>query len=249
MKKIIVANWKMNGSSESTKKWAQDFMLLIPEVPYGVEAVACPPAPLIPLLNYLMDSSEVKLGAQDCHAKPEGAFTGETSAELLKDIGCGYVIVGHSERRTYNSESNEIVSAKASSAIKSGLIPIICIGETKEQRDRGDTIKVINQQIDESLPKEAGIGNFILAYEPVWAIGSGNLPTMDEIKQVHDAIIARVSKSIAIETSKVYVLYGGSVKADNAGEILALSNVSGVLVGGASLNGQDFCKIILSAVS
>ncbi len=249
MKKIIIANWKMNGSSESTKKWAHDFMLSMPEIPYGVEVVACPPAPLIPLLKYLMDGSEVKIGGQDCHAKPEGAYTGETSAKLLKDVGCSYVIVGHSERRAYSLESNEIVRAKAAGAIKSGLVPVICIGETKEQRDGGDTIKVINQQIDESLPKEAGAGNFILAYEPVWAIGSGSLPTMDEIKQVHDAIITRVSKSIAIETSDVYVLYGGSVKADNAGEILAVPNVSGVLVGGASLNGQDFCKIIFSALN
>lgn len=206
MKKFIVANWKMNGDSESAKKWAHDFMLSLPQIPYGTEAVVCPPAPLVPIVNYLLGDSDIKTGAQDCHAKQEGAFTGETSAKLLKDIGCSYVIVGHSERRAMNGENSEIVSAKAAAAINSGLIPVICIGETAKQREAGDTIKVINQQIDESLPKEASKGNFILAYEPVWAIGSGNLPTMDEIKQVHDAIITRVSKSIAIETSKVYVL-------------------------------------------
>lgn len=246
MKKIIVANWKMCGNIESSKVWAQNILSLLPTIPVNTQVVVCPPAPLLSLLKSSLSGSQIHLGGQDCHFQPEGAYTGETSAKLLKDVGCEYVIVGHSERRNYCQETSEMVRAKAACAIKIGLIPIICIGETLEQRANGNTLPVITQQIEESIPDDATAGNFILAYEPVWAIGSGNLPTMDEIKQVHSAIIASVSKRKAIDINEVYVLYGGSVKPDNAGEILALSNVSGLLVGGASLNANDFCKIILS---
>ena len=246
MKKIIVANWKMCGDIESSKVWTQNILSLLPNIPVDTQVVVCPPAPLLPLLKDALNGLQIHLGGQDCHHQSEGAYTGETSAKLLKDVGCEYVIVGHSERRNYCQETSEMVRTKAARAIKTGLIPIICIGETAEQRAAGKTLAVINQQIEESIPDEATLGNFILAYEPVWAIGSGNLPTMDEIKQVHSSIIANVSKHKAIDIAEVYVLYGGSVKPDNAGEILALSEVSGVLVGGASLNANDFCKIISS---
>ncbi len=246
MKKIIVANWKMCGDSKSTRLWAQTFLSNFSKTPDNAEIVVCPPAPLLALLKDVLSGSKVHIGGQDCHTKPEGAYTGEISANMLKDAGCGYVIVGHSERRSYCGETNNIVCSKAAIAIKTGLIPIICIGETVQERSAGRTLDVIKQQIEESIPPEAREGNFILAYEPVWAIGSGNLPTMDEIRQVHTAIIANVSKRMAIDIMKVPVLYGGSVKPDNAGEILALAEVSGVLVGGASLKADDFCRIILS---
>ncbi len=246
MKKTIVANWKMCGTPESTKLWAQEFSSKSANIPTNNKIVVCPPAGLINLLKNALTENKPDLGGQDCHAQPEGAYTGETSAELLKSLGCEYVIVGHSERRTNSNETSETVRQKASRAIKSGLIPIICIGETSKQRENGKTLEIINQQIEESLPFEANSNNFILAYEPVWAIGSGKLPTMDEIKQVHSAIINNVARRIAIDVAKVCVLYGGSVKPDNAGEILSLPEVSGVLVGGASLKAEDFVKIVMS---
>lgn len=243
MKKFIVANWKMCGRVESSKIWAQK--IIARQIPAEREVVVCPPTALLSILKDALGESAVKLGGQDCHAKDEGAYTGETSAQLLKDLGCEYVIVGHSERRSYQMENNEIVRAKAICAIKTGLIPVICIGETGKQRENGKTLEVIKQQIAESVPDEAGFGNFLLAYEPVWAIGSGKLPTMDEIKQVHEAIKTSISERKKIDAAGVYVLYGGSVKPDNAADILGLSSVSGVLVGGASLNADDFYKIIL----
>ena len=245
--KIIVANWKMYGDIESSRVWTKDILSNAAKMPVDTKVVVCPPAPLLPLLNYALSNSPIKLGGQDCYSQLEGAYTGEISAKLLKDVGCEYVIIGHSERRNYFKETNEIVMAKAQQAIKAGLIPIICIGETEQERAAGKTLSVIERQILESMPSEAQKGNFILAYEPVWAIGSGNLPTMNEIKEVHAAIVKNVSELKTIDITDVCVLYGGSVKPDNAGEILALANVFGVLVGGASLNSGDFFRIISSS--
>ena len=247
MMKIIVANWKMHGDIESSRIWTKDILQNMSKTPSNTQVVVCPPAPLLPLLNYALHGSQIKLGGQDCYSQIEGAYTGEISAKLLKDIGCEYVIVGHSERRNYFKETNELVRAKAQQAIKTGIMPIICIGETEQERAAGKTLPVIEQQIKESIPSEAQKGNFILAYEPVWAIGSGNLPTMDEIKEVHTVITKNVSKLKTIDITDVCVLYGGSVKSGNAGEILALANVSGVLVGGASLNADEFFRIISSS--
>ncbi len=246
MKKTVIANWKMCGTPDSSKAWAQEFTAQLSGTTAKSEIVVCPPFPLISILKEALGESPVKLGAQNCHIQPEGAYTGETSALLLNALGCEYVIVGHSERRAQCGESSDIVRQKATRAIKTGLIPVICIGETATQRENGKTLDIINQQIEESLPFEAAAGNFILAYEPVWAIGSGNLPTMDEITQVHRAIITNVSKRIALDITQVSVLYGGSVKPDNAGEIMALPEVSGVLVGGASLKAEEFYKIAAS---
>lgn len=248
MKKIIVANWKMYGNPASAGAWTQAFLAAFPAIPAGVTVVACPPAPLLPLLKKSLAGSQIHLGGQDCHTQQEGAYTGETSADLLKDVGCAYVIVGHSERRAFCFETDDIVRKKAARAIKAGLVPIICIGETKEQRDSGKTMAVINRQIEKSTPDEAMAGNFILAYEPVWAIGSGSLPAMDEIRQVHIDIMAGVSKRTGVDIAQIMVLYGGSVKPSNAAEILALPEVSGVLVGGASLKADEFGGIVAGAV-
>jgi triosephosphate isomerase len=248
MKKIIVANWKMCGLPEIAENWGKEVTSRLPEIASDqVEVIVCPPAPLLPYLKDILAGSRVHLGAQDCHSQQEGAYTGDVSAALLKAVGCSHVIVGHSERRSLHGETDVMVSAKAARAIKTGLVPIICIGETQKQRENGETLDVINRQVKESIPDEAKSGNFVLAYEPVWAIGSGNLPTMDEISQVHDAVISSVSKRAGVDISEVMVLYGGSVKPDNAAGIMQVKGVAGVLVGGASLKADDFCKIVASA--
>lgn len=246
MKKFIIANWKMYGGVKSSQIWAERIISGYSQIPDDREVVVCPPAALLPIVKDFLGGAAVKVGGQDCHAKKEGAYTGETSAKLLKDVGCEYVIVGHSERRLYAQESSDIVCAKAGCAIENGLIPVICIGETLAQRENGMTLEVIRQQIAESVPNLVNSGNFILAYEPVWAIGSGKLPMMDEIRQVHGAVKTAVSELKKVDSSGICVLYGGSVKPDNAGEILGVDDVSGVLVGGASLNADDFLKIIMS---
>lgn len=254
MNKTVIANWKMNGNSKTSKEWASEVCDYFSSHDTDAEIVVCPPFPLLPLLKNCFDGCSTRvpihLGGQDCHMESKGAYTGDTSADLLKDVGCRYVIVGHSERRSYAGESNDLVRQKAVAAIKAGVIPVICIGETQQQREEGETMAVIARQINESVPVDAAIGHFILAYEPVWAIGSGNVPTMDEIKEVHLAIVKKVSEHVraknAVDIAEISVLYGGSVKPDNAGEIMALENVAGVLVGGASLKADDFCKIISS---
>ncbi len=244
MTKIIVANWKMCGSPESAKLWAVSFLPALSKLKTANKIIVCPPAPLISQLKNELTGSIVKIGAQNCHFQPEDAYTGEICASLLKACGCEYVIVGHSERRSYFNETNEIVRRKAARAIKIGLTPIICIGESEEQKNSGKTIEVINQQLAESIPSEAKSGDFIVAYEPVWAIGSGKIPSLEEIKQVHQAILTNISSSMAIDIKKISVLYGGSVKADNAKDIMAMPEVSGVLVGGASLKADEFVKIV-----
>lgn len=248
MKKIIVANWKMCGLPEMAEDWGEKVVSRLPEILRELaEVVVCPPAPLLTYMKNTLAGSQVYVGAQDCHPQAEGAYTGDISARLLKAVGCSHVIVGHSERRSLHGETDGEVSAKAAQAIKNGLVPIICIGETQKQRENGETIAVINRQVEVSIPDDAKAGNFILAYEPVWAIGSGNLPTMDEIKQVHNAIITSVSRRTKVDIGQVMVLYGGSVKPDNAAGIMRVEGVAGVLVGGASLKADEFCKIVAGA--
>lgn len=251
MAKLYIANWKMCGEPAMALQWAEAMVRLLGATWQGEkQVVVCPPAPLLPLLKSALSASSIALGGQNCHAQPEGAYTGEISAPLLRAVGCDYVLVGHSERRALCGETSEIVRQKAARAIASGLIPVICIGETAQQRAEGQTLEVIQQQIDESLPEGASAQHFVLAYEPVWAIGSGKVPTLDEIAQVHAAIIAHVAQRIGLaspaEIGQVTVLYGGSVKPDNAKDILAVAGVSGVLVGGASLKADDFYTIVES---
>lgn len=249
MKKTVIANWKMYGNSASAKAWADSFRAISQATNDKSQAtiIVCPPAPLLSLLKTEFLDLPIFLGGQDCHSQTEGAFTGDISADLLKDIGCSHVIVGHSERRNNYAESNEIVSKKADYAIKAGLIPIICIGETAIERENGQTIEVLSKQIAESIPKNVAKNNFILAYEPIWAIGSGNVPTINEISAAHCAILSEVSKLTGLASDSVSLLYGGSVKAENAKEIMQVQGVSGVLVGGASLKAEEFFKISTSA--
>ncbi len=206
--------------------------------------VLCPPAILTRAAARLARPLGIAVGGQDCHEKTEGAFTGDISAAMLKEAGAHYVIVGHSERRQHHHETNDMVRKKALKAMRAGLKPIICVGETLAERQAGNAEAVVDGQLWESIPEEASGHDFLLAYEPVWAIGSGVTATRGDIEAMH-ALAGRV---VMKKTGKaVPVVYGGSVKADNAKEILGSAGVAGVLVGGASLKVEDFCKIVLSA--
>jgi triosephosphate isomerase len=227
--KIIAGNWKMNGSVSMLQKFYEK----LADVKTNNKIIICPP---FTLLNMGTNSPKnLDLGAQDCSINENGAFTGDISAAMIAETGAKYVIVGHSERRIYHNETNEMVAKKASIAAANGLIPIICIGETADDKKAGRTLDVINAQIKTSVPAE--LSDFIIAYEPVWAIGTGIIPTSEEIESVHTHIAALIPAPI---------LYGGSVNSNNAGQIMSIKNVSGVLIGGASLKLDDFLSIIKS---
>ncbi|NBX03449.1 MAG: triose-phosphate isomerase [Alphaproteobacteria bacterium] len=244
MTKLIVGNWKMHGEPEMARALVRAVAVATARAPQHVQVVVCPPALLVSQTAADTAGSPLKVGGQNCHEEVSGAFTGDISAPMLKAAGAEYVIVGHSERRAGYGETSELVRQKAEAALKAGLIPIICIGETLAERENGFAADVVAAQVIASLPSS---GYFVLAYEPVWAIGSGKTPSADDIKQMHAHIIAVASQHAGVAVDKVAVLYGGSVKADNAAEILALEGVSGVLVGGASVKADEFCKIIEAA--
>ncbi len=238
---LIAGNWKMNGLGNDGEILARNFArLVVANAPAPCEIVICPPATLLFTLARALADAGIALGAQDCHTAASGAHTGDLSAAMLADAGCAYVIVGHSERRADHGEDNDLVRAKAEAACAAGLVPIICIGETAEQRDAGRAVEVVGGQLDLSLPDGATPGSVVIAYEPVWAIGTGRTPTTADIAEVHAAIRARLGARAA---GAARILYGGSVKPDNAQEILALADVDGALVGGASLNADDFWAI------
>jgi triosephosphate isomerase len=247
MKKFVVGNWKMHGEPAMAQALAQEVARFCKSLPRSVEVVISPPAPLISMVSAAVERTGVQVGAQDCHAQQEGAFTGDASASMLKAVGASYVIVGHSERRQHHHESNETVRQKATAAIAAGLKPIICIGETLEHRQSGKAESVVEKQVRESLPETVASGNFLLAYEPVWAIGSGQTPSVDDIRKMHLHIKDVAAGATGLRGDQINVLYGGSVKASNAREIMATDGVAGVLVGGASLKAEEFSKIMASA--
>jgi triosephosphate isomerase len=247
MQKIVIGNWKMYGEPAMAANLSQAVVKEAQRSANNVKVILCPPAPLLYTVAGHLSKSTVKLGGQDCHIQPEGAYTGDISANMLKQAGCNFVLLGHSERRKYHLESSRDVSLKAARAIKAGLIPVICIGETGEEHAAGKTKDVLAEQIRESIPEEAVSSDFMLAYEPVWAIGSGKTPTIDDISEIHTYIRAFTSKRTGMDIDRIYVLYGGSVKSDNARDIMAIPSVSGVLVGGASLKEEEFCRIIAAA--
>lgn len=212
----------------------------------GVDMLLCPPALLLGAVRASIGASGIALGGQDCHAAEQGAHTGDTSAVMLQDAGCAYVIVGHSERRADHDEDDAVVQAKASAAQAADLVPVICIGETLEEREAGRAVDVVTGQLRGSVPGGSTAANMVVAYEPVWAIGTGKVPTLDDIAEVHDAIRAAL-KDISGDFESVRLLYGGSVKPENASEILAVANVNGALVGGASLKVDDFWAIAEAA--
>ncbi len=235
--KLIVGNWKMNGLMADSQPRVEALKSAASD---KFEMVLCPPATLVQACGRWLKGSTVKIGGQDCHAQASGAFTGNVSAQMLKDLGCGYVIVGHSERRQYHKETSADVAAKAKAAYDAGLVAIICIGETDEERTAGRANEVVSRQLAESVPAGATPENTVIAYEPVWAIGTGKVASTDDIKGIH-ALIRDKS------TVKAKILYGGSVKGSNAAEILHLPNVDGVLVGGASLKADEFLAIANAA--
>jgi triosephosphate isomerase len=241
---LVAGNWKMNGLKASAREITALGEKLAAAKPPGCEILVCPPATLLSTFAPLTSKAGIGLGAQDCHAKPSGAHTGDISAEMLADIGCAYVIVGHSERRADHAESDEIVRAKAEAAHRAGLTAIICVGETEVERDAGDTLEIVAGQIADSVPKAATAANTVIAYEPIWAIGTGRTPGPDDVAEVHGLIRSALEMHAVTDADEMRILYGGSVKPANARELMAVRNVDGALVGGASLKAEDFWGII-----
>jgi triosephosphate isomerase (TIM) len=237
--KLAAGNWKMNGTTASL-----DELDAMAEAAKGAaEVLICPPATLISAASARADG--VAIGGQDCHAKPSGAHTGDIAADMLKDAGATYVILGHSERRSDHDEHNDAVRDKCDAAWAAGLTAVVCVGETLDQRESSNTLDIIGGQLAGSIPDAATGHNLVVAYEPVWAIGTGKVPTTDQIGEVHDFIRARLERRFGEGVGRsVRILYGGSVKAANAKEIFATSNVDGALVGGASLKASDFVPIV-----
>lgn len=241
---LIAGNWKMNGASASLSE--------AKAVAAGLDGVAarvaiCPSATLIAQMAWALKGSAVGVGAQDCRAEASGAFTGDVAAEQVKDAGASLVILGHSERRAGYGETDALVCAKVHAALRAGLEPIVCVGETLEQRKAGKALDVVTGQVRGSLPAELVGKPFSIAYEPVWAIGTGLTPTTPEIEEVHRAIRATLVELFGAAGKSVAILYGGSVKPSNAAEILRADEVGGALVGGASLKADDFLGIIRAA--
>lgn len=235
-KKLAAGNWKMNGLTAALAE-----LDAIAARDNGCDVLICPPATLITAA--VAHSGEVAIGGQDCHAKDAGAHTGDISAAMLRDAGASHVILGHSERRTDHAETDPQVAAKAGAAYGAGLVAVICIGETEAERDGGQTLDVIAAQLAGSVPDAATAANTVIAYEPVWAIGTGRTPTNDQIAEVHALMRDRLAARFA-DGADFTLLYGGSVKPGNAGEIFDIPHVNGALVGGASLKAADFGPII-----
>lgn len=228
---------------------AQALLPVLKAAPAAVELVICPPAVWLAQVTDMLKGTPAKTGGQDCAAQPEGAYTGDISAGMLKEAGASYVIIGHSERRGLHQESNDTVRGKMAQALRAGLVPILCVGETQAEREAGGAEAVTARQVTESLPDGADKSRFILAYEPVWAIGSGRTPTTEDIRLMHAHIQAVAAERTGLASEGISVLYGGSVKGDNASAIMATAGVAGVLVGGASLKVEEFGGIIAAAAA
>ncbi len=242
-RKLIAGNWKMNGLSASIAL-ATEIRDGAAGLPEGVDLLVCPPATLIAAVCEALQGSPVTVGGQDCHPEKSGAHTGDISAEMLADAGASHVIVGHSERREHHVETDALVKQKVAAAHRAGLVAVACVGETRAQREAGEALDVVRSQVLALLDGSVNSQNMVIAYEPVWAIGTGLTPTVDDVAEVH----AEVRKSLvsvigADEAERVRILYGGSVKPSNAKELMAVENVDGALVGGASLVAGDFLGI------
>ncbi|WP_157019200.1 triose-phosphate isomerase [Mesorhizobium xinjiangense] len=240
---LVAGNWKMNGTAASLDMLGAIGKAFAEGLDKQAEALICVPATLVHRAHAAVSGLPVGIGGQDCHAAASGAHTGDISAEMLKDAGAAHVIVGHSERRTDHGETDETVAAKAEAAWRGGLIAIICVGETREEREAGRALDVLSRQIVGSVPAAANAQNTVVAYEPVWAIGTGLTPTLDDVADAHAHIRAELTRRIGQEAEAMRILYGGSVKPSNAGELLALDDVDGGLIGGASLKADDFIAI------
>jgi len=234
MKKLIAGNWKMNMDADQAD--AFDLAMAATATLTHVDWVVCPPYP------YIANITNVARGAQDCAAQAQGAYTGDVSATMLRDMGCDYCIVGHSERRAMHGETSELVREKSIQIIDHRMTAIICVGESLHEREEGKALDIVEGQILESLPNESVSANTVIAYEPVWAIGTGQAATPSDISKMHN-YIREILKSHVADGAEMRILYGGSVKPENAAELLNLDNVGGALIGGASLNPQDFIAI------
>ena len=240
---LVAGNWKMNGLARSAAEFGK-IVAGAASLAGKVDLMVCPPATLVPALAAAAKGTAVSVGGQDCHAETAGAFTGDISAEMLADAGARAVIVGHSERRTLHKETDVEVHAKALAAWRAGLMAIVCIGETREERDKGKTLEVLGRQLGGSLPEGATGRNLVVAYEPVWAIGTGLTPTVDDVAQAHGSIRRRLTNRYGSLTAQaIRILYGGSVKPSNAKELMTAGDVDGALVGGASLKADEFLAI------
>ena len=239
--KLVAGNWKMNGLVADGAALARGLRerATAAGAALGCELLVCPPATLLSRVGEILAGSEIALGGQDCHAAPKGAYTGDISAEMLADLGCSYVILGHSERRHGHGETDAVVRGKITAAWRAGLVAILCVGETQRQRQAGEAVEVVSSQLAGSIPDNAAATTLIVAYEPVWAIGTGLTATIEDIAAMHAEIRSRLSAGTCI-------LYGGSVNPKNADAILGLAEVDGALVGGASLNADDFWTIAQS---
>lgn len=240
-RKLAAGNWKMNGTAAQLTEL--DAMKPTAET-QQTDVLICTPATLLSRAADSVSGSAISVGGQDCHVNASGAHTGDVSAAMLADAGASHVITGHSERRVDHGETDAIVAAKSEAAYANDLVAVICIGESLEERESGQTLDVVDTQLAGSTPATATGSNTVIAYEPVWAIGTGKVPTLEQIAEVHDFIRAKLVERFGEEGEAIRVLYGGSVKPSNANEIFAVSNVDGALVGGASLKAEDFNAII-----
>ena len=240
LRKLVAGNWKMNGSLAALVEL--DAIAAAALAHPGLDVAICPPTTLIAAA--VARAPGLAIGAQDCHWNANGAHTGCVSVAMLAEAGASLVIVGHSERRADNHETDAEVKAKASAAIAGGLTPIVCVGETEAQRDAGEAVAVVESQLAGSVPDEGQADTLVVAYEPVWAIGTGRTPSVADVAEMHAAIRAALIAKLGDEGAKVRILYGGSVKPSNAAELLSVANVDGALVGGASLKAADFVPII-----
>jgi triosephosphate isomerase len=247
-RKLIAGNWKMNGLRQSATALTGALVERAEAVgPLGWDPLICPPAPLLGVVGAALQGSAVALGGQDCHPAQSGAHTGDISAEMLADAGCRYVIVGHSERRAGHGEDDALVRAKAEAVAAVGMTPIVCVGETEAQRGAGLALAVIEAQVTGSLPVGVDGANMVIAYEPVWAIGTGRTATPEQASEMHRAIRAWLQERFGADGGGRSILYGGSVKPGNAAQLLAAGDIDGFLVGGAALDASSFLDIVRAA--
>ena len=247
-RKLIAGNWKMNGlRTDSAALVSALLSRRAAEPDFDADLLVCPPATLLDRVGQRVAGSPIALGAQDCHAEQTGAFTGDVSAAMIKDMGASYVIVGHSERRSGHQEDNAVVRAKADSALAVGLTAIVCVGESEPERRAGRACEVVCSQIKGSIPEGAAPETLVVAYEPIWAIGSGRVPTQQEVVEIHSILRRCLHDVMGSSASGVRLLYGGSVNPSNAREFLLLPDVDGCLVGGCSLKADEFWAIALAS--
>lgn len=244
---LVIANWKMHGDQKANEALVVGLLKLLGQQANRGECVLCPPFPYLAQVHELLGDSGVTLGAQDCSHSESGAYTGEVAAAMLADRGCRWVILGHSERRQYHQESDALVAAKLAAAQRADLVPVLCVGETREQREAGEAEQVVESQLRGALADQADLSRVVVAYEPVWAIGTGLTASPEQAQDMHGHIRGILADLDPEQGDRIRLLYGGSVKADNAAALFAQNDIDGALVGGASLDAEAFAAIVGAA--